>query len=172
MSKTLTMAKVTYGPAIKAVILLILLVVFFFLFFWQVVLQFSEELTNTARTTQKAELIEMPTFTICSGWKKSLFKEYNISPMIFNMPPGSDNNLPPNATLRTIFDELVFKLNKDFVIGLSYFGAPELILLKAGMNEMNTGNSIYKFEVKEIPTHIYGMCYAIFPMGIYITVCL
>ena len=166
------MAKVTYGPAIKAVILLILLVVFFFLFFWQVVIQFSEELTNTARTTQKVELIEMPTFTICSGWKNTLFKEYNISPKIFNLPPGSDSNLPHNATMRTIFDEVVFKLNKDFVIGLTYFGAPEIILLKAGMNEINTGISIYKFEVKEIPTHITGMCYAIIPIGIYITVCL
>ena len=138
MSLTLTMVKVTYGQAIRALILLILLVVFFYLFFWQVVIQYLEKLTNTAKIAQKAEIVEVPTFTICSGWKKSLFKEYNISPMIFNMPPGSDNNLPPNATLRTIFDELVFKLNKDFVIGLSYFGAPELILLKAGMNEMNT----------------------------------
>ena len=167
------MAKVTCNQAIKAVILLILLIVFFFLFFWQVVIQYSEELTNTAKTVQKAEIIEMPTFTICSGFKKSLFKEYKISPMIFSMPPGRNSNLPFNATLRTLLDDLVFKLNRDFIIGvgLSFLGLSVQVLLKLGMNEIKTEDSIYNFEVKEIPTNTYGMCYAIIPMGISIAVC-
>ena len=166
------MAKVTCDRAIKAVILLILLVMFFYLFFWQVVVQYSEELTNTAKTVQKAEIIEMPTFAICSGFKKSLFKEYKISPMIFNMPPGRNSNLPFNATLRTLFDDLVFKLNRDFIIGVGLRSLGLSVqVLKLGMNEIKTEDSIYKFEVKEIPTHVYGMCYAIIPMGISIAVC-
>ena len=167
------MAKVTCDQAIKAVILLILLIVFFYLFFWQVVVQYSEELTNTAKTVQKAEMIELPTFTICSGFKKSLFKEYKISPMIFSMPPGRNSNLPFNATLRTLFDGLVFKLNRDFIIGvvLSFLGLSVQVLLKLGMNEIKTEDSIYKFEVKEIPTHTHGMCFAIIPIGISIMVC-
>ena len=112
----------------------------------------------------------MATFTICSGFRKSVFKEYKTSPMIFNMPPGRDSNLPFNATLRTLFDDLVFKLNRDFIIGVG-LSMSEPTLLKLGMNEIKTEDSIYKFEVKEIPTHIYGMCYAIIPMGISITVC-
>ena len=166
------MAKVTCDRAIKAIILLVLLVMFFYLFFWQVVVQYSEELTNTAKTVQKAEIIEMPTFAICSGFKKSLFKEYKISPMIFNMPPGRNSNLPFNATLRTLFDDLVFKLNRDFIIGvgLSFLGL-SVQVLELGMNEIKTEDSIYKFEVKEIPTHVYGMCYAIIPMEMSIAVC-
>ena len=166
------MAKVTCDRAIKAVILLILLVMFFYLFFWQVVVQYLEELTNTAKTVQKTEMIEMPTFTICSGFKKSLFNEYKISPVIFNMPPSRDNNLPFNATLRTLFDDLVFKLNRDFIIGvgLSFLGL-SVQVLKLGMNEIKTEDSIYKFEVKAIPTHVYGICYAIIPMEISIAVC-
>ena len=159
------MANVTYNRVIKAVILLILLVFFFVLFFWQVVIQYSEELTNTAKTAKKAETIEMPTFTFCSGFKKSLLKKYNISLMIFNMPPGSDTNLPSNTTLRNLFDELTFKLNKDFVIGLSP-QMSEPILLNIGKNEIKTEDSIDKFEVKEFPTHISGMCYTIFPIGV------
>ena len=165
------MAEVTFDRAIKALVLMILLVGFFYLFFWQVVLQYSEELTNTAKTVQKAEMIEMPTFTICSGFKKSLFNEYKISPMIFNMPPGKDSNLPFNATLRTLFDDLVFKLNRDFIIGVG-LSIPEQTLLKLGMNEIKTENSIYKLEVRKFPTNIIGMCYAIIPIGISITVCL
>ena len=167
------MAKVTCDQAIKAVILLILLIVFFFLFFWQVVIQYSEELTNTAKTVQKAEIIEMPTFTICSGFKKSLFKEYKISPIIFSVPPGRNSNLPFNATIRTLHDDLVFKLNRDFIIrvGLSFLGLSVQVLLKLGMNEIKTEDSVYKFEVKEFPTHIHGMCYAIIPMGVSIAVC-
>ena len=173
MSPILTMVKVTYGPAIQAVILLILLVMFFYLFFWQVVVQYSEKLTNTAKTVQKAEMIEMPTFTICSGFKKSLFNEYKISPVIFNMPPSRDNNLPFNATLRTLFDDLVFKLNRDFIIGvgLSFLGL-SVQVLELGMNEIKTENSMYKLEVREFPTNIVGMCYAIIPIGIFIKVCL
>ena len=158
------MVKVTYGPAIRAVILLILLVVFFYLFFWQVVTQYLEKLTNTAKIVQKAEIVEVPTFTICSGWKKSLLKEYQVSPTMFSLPLGRTANLPPNATLRTIFDDVVFKLNEDFVIGLS----PELsepTFLKLGLNEIETKNSIYKYEVKEI-VGTRGMCYAIIPMGV------
>ena len=161
------MAKLTYDRAIKAVILLILLVVFFFFFFWHVVVQYSEEITNTSKIVKKAELIEVPTFTICSGWKKSKFKEYKISPMIFSVPPGIDTNLPTNATLRTIFDDVVFKLNKDFVIGLSPILSTPM-LLNVGSNEIKVKNSIYKFKVKEIPTQSYGMCYAIIPIGMFL----
>ena len=166
MSKTLTMAKVTYGQAIKSVILLILLVVFFILFFWQVVVQYSEKITNTTKKTLKAETIEAPTFTICSGWKESLFEEYKISPVFFILPSVSDTNLPSNATLRTIFDELTFKLNKDFIIQISPNYILEPTLLKLGMNEIKMENSIYKFEVEEITTQKSGLCYVIIPMGI------
>ena len=164
MSPTLTMVKVTYGRAIRAVSLLILLVVFFYLFFWQVVIQYLEKLTNTAKIAQKAEIVEVPTFTICTGWKKSLLKEYQVSPTMFSLPLGRVANLPPNATLRTIYDDVVFKLNTDFKIGLSPKLTPPTFL-KLGMNEIETGNSINKFEVKEMPA-ILGMCYAIIPMGV------
>ena len=166
MSPSLTMVKVTYGPAIRAVILLILLVIFFYLFFWQVVIQYFEKLTNTAKIAQTAEKVEVPTFTICSGWKKSLLKEYQVSPTVFSLPLGRVANLPPNATLRTLFDDVIFKLNKDFAIGLS----PKILqsgptFLKLGLNEIETENSIYEYEVKEIPANM-GMCYAIIPMGV------
>ena len=170
------MAEVTFDRAIKALVLMILLVGFFYLFFWQVVVQYSEELTNTAKTVQNAEKIEMPTLTICSGFKKSLLTEYNISPMIFTIPPGSDTNLSSNVTLRTLFEELTFKLNRDFIIRTSFTimggDLSEPISLKLGMNEIKTENSIYKLEVTEFPTNLLGMCYAIIPIGISITVCL
>ena len=169
------MAKVTYGPAIKAVALLILLVVFFYLFLWQVVVQYSEKFTNTVKIVEQAETVEMPTFTICSGWKHSLLHEYNISPMIFTIPPGSDTNLSSNVTLRTLFEELNFKLNRDFIIRMSFIimggDLSEPISLKLGMNEIKTENSIYRLEVKEFPTNLVGMCYVIIPTGISITVC-
>ena len=172
------MAEVTCDRAIKAFILMILLIGFFFLFFLQVVEHYSEELTNIAKTVEKADKIEMPTFTICSGFKKSLFTEYNISPTIFSFHPWPDTNLPSNATLRTLFDSLVFKLNRDFKIIMTYFflgdtvSEPDVFPLKLGMNEFRNDFSSYKFEVKEIPTDFVGMCYAIIPMGISITVCL
>ena len=175
------MVKLTCDQAIKAVVLLLLLVVFFIFFFWQVVFQYSEELTNTAKTVQKAESIEAPTFTICSGFKESLITEYNISPAtIFGITPGGrDTNLPSNATLRTLFEDLVFKLNRDFIIRVSFIilgdtvSQPDIFSLKLGKNEIMTGfNKTYKFEVKEIPTDIFGMCYAIIPIGIPIKVCL
>ena len=159
------MSKVTYGRAIKALILLILLVLFFFLCFWQVVIQYSERLTNTIKIFQQAETIEVPTFTICSGWKKSKFKEYKISPTIFTLRPHpGSTNLPSNATVRNIFDEMAFKLNKDFVIeiGINFI---QRKLLNIGMNKIETENSTYNFEVKEIPTVTSGMCYAIVPIG-------
>ena len=38
-------------------------------------------------------------------------------------------------------------------------------LLNIAMNKIETENSTYNFEVKEIPTVTSGMCYAIIPKG-------
>ena len=106
------MAKVTYSRAIKGLIFLILLTVFFILFFWPVTIHYSEKYTNVAKNTQKSDKIEAPTFTICTGWKKSVFLKYNVSTKILTLPPDRNTNLPSNATIRSLYEELTFKLNQ------------------------------------------------------------
>ena len=114
---------------------MILLLVFFFLFFLQVVTQYSEKLTNTATTTKKSELVEAPTFSICTYWRDSIMKRYNITLMILSIPPDNDTNLPLNSTLTSLFNEITFQLNKNFFIGVSS-DLSKPIPLSIGMNEM------------------------------------
>ena len=148
---------------LKTLLFMILLLVFFFLFFLQVVTQYSEKLTNTATTTKKADLIEAPAFSFCTYWRDSVMKKYNITPMILSIPPGNDTNVPMNSTVRSIYNEITFQLNKDFVIAVSS-DLSKPTPLSIGMNKMKGEEEmIYMYEVKNNPTHAYGMCYVIIP---------
>ena len=148
---------------LKALLFMILLLVFFFLFFLQVVTQYSEKLTNTATTTKKADLIEAPAFSFCTYWRDSIMKKYNITPMILSIPPGNDTNVPMNSTVRSIYNEITFQLNKDFVIAVSS-DLSKPTPLSIGMNKMEGEEEmINMYEVKNNPTHAYGMCYVIIP---------
>ena len=145
---------------LRALLVIILLVIFSFFFFLPVFAQYSEKLTNLAKIAEKAEFIDVPTFTICTGWKESVMKKYNVRPNVFFFPPGNDTNLPIN--LRTLFDETTYKLSEDFSISISGdLSKPKP--LKVGRNEINEKGIIWSFEVKENPAYSIGMCYVIIP---------
>ena len=145
---------------LRALVVIILLVIFSFFFFLPVFAQYSEKLTNLAKIAEKAETIDVPTFTICTEWKESVMKKYNIRPNVFFFPPGNDTNLPLN--LRNLFDEITYKLSEDFSISISGdLSKPKP--LKVGRNEIKEKGIIRSFEVKENPTHGIGMCYVIIP---------
>ena len=72
------MGKVTHVQVVKTLLLIILLVIFFFLFFLQVVTQYSEKLTNTAKVEENAKSIETPTFSICTGFRESVMEKYRL----------------------------------------------------------------------------------------------
>ena len=93
---------------LRALLVIILLVIFFFFFFLQVFEQYSERLTNTAKIAEKAETIDVPTFSICTGWRESIMQKYNVGPDIFFFPPGKGANLPLNTTVRNLFDETTY----------------------------------------------------------------
>ena len=152
---------------LRALLVIILLVIFFFFFFLQVFEQYSEKLTNTAKITAKAEFIAVPTFSICTGWKESIFEKYNVGPSVFFFPPGNDANLPSNTTLRNLFDETTYKLSEDFSISIGIdFSKPTP--LKVGRSEIKEKGVIWSFQVKENPVYGIGMCYVIIPDQIFI----
>ena len=145
---------------LRALLVIILLIIFSFFFFLPVFAQYSEKLTNLAKTAEKAETIDVPTFTICTEWKESVMKKYNIRPNVFFFPPGNDTNLPLN--LRNLFDEITYKLSEDFSISISGdLSKPKP--LKVGRNEIKEKGIIRNFQVKDNPTYGIGMCYVIIP---------
>ena len=123
------------------------------MYFKQVVSQYTEELTNTAKSERLIKSIEMPTITICSGFKENLMKKLKITPMIF-IDPQSNTNLPKNMTPDEIFDIVTFKLNEDF--NLFYQNK----FLNEGINKVKINNRIYDIEVKAIQSS-KDQCYAI-----------
>ena len=144
--------------SLKAFFLFVLLVIFFSFFFFEVVIQYAGKYTNFYKITKRIEEVEAPTFTICTGWKESIIKKYNISPMIFSIPPNYETNLPLNYSIRNIYKESTYELNKDFFIAVSDdFSKP--VVLEVGMNEINGK----KYNVKQNPTNRYGLCYVLMP---------
>ena len=130
------------------------------MFFLQVFEQYSEKLTNTAKITERAETIEVPTFTICTGWKESIMEKYNIGLINFMVPPDNDTNLP--STVKDLFAETTYKLSEDFSISISGdLSKPKP--LEVGKNEIKEGGVIRRFQVKESPSIYNGMCYIIIP---------
>ena len=140
------MAKASLGNVLKTLLLAILLVLFFNFFFLPVVEQYFGKLTNTAKIIERNEKIEVPTFSICTGWKASIMEQYKISPLIFIMPPKNDTNLPANSTIQRVFDEITYKLNKDFSIGVSgEFSEPKP--LKVGLNELKESGTVNRYRI-------------------------
>ena len=147
---------------LRALLVIILLVIFSFFFFLPVFAQYSEKLTNLAKIAEKADTIEVPTFTICTGWKESVMKKYNIRPDVFFFPPGNDTNLPSNFSLEDLFVQTTYRLSEDFSISVSS-NLLQPKPLRVGKNEIEEEGMIQRFQVKENPTHGIGMCYVIIP---------
>ena len=116
--------KVYIGYVVKAVIFLALLTTFCVLFLLPVVTQYSEKYTNIARISKTAKKVEVPTFSICTGWKTSIMDEYKIKSDFLWTPPSNESNLPTGATIRSVYSDITYKLNEDFAIGLVE-GAPK-----------------------------------------------
>ena len=106
------------GHVVKAVIFLVLLAIFCVLYLLPVMTQYSEKLTNIAKISKTVEKVEVPTFSICTGWKTSIMDEYKIKSDFLSTPPSNESNLPTDATIRSVYSNVTYKLNEDFAIGL------------------------------------------------------
>ena len=164
-SLDLTMVKITKRHIIKSLILLILCIIFFYFFFLEVMAQYFDSYTNTMKIVKNSERIELPTFSFCTGYKKSMMDQYKFHLKFFYSQPDEKSNIPPNTTLKSVFDEITFKLNKEFLIGLSWdlWEYHQSLILKVGFNEIKIEGIVYNIEVKEIPTVDYGLCYIVIP---------
>ena len=107
------------GYFVKAVIFLALLATFCVLFLLPVVTQYSEKYTNIARISKTAKKVEVPTFSICTGWKSSIMDEYKITSQFLWTPTSNESNLPIDATITKLYSDITYKLNEDFAIGLA-----------------------------------------------------
>ena len=143
----------------KSFFLLNLFIVFFYFFFLQVVVQYLEKYTNTAKISERVENIEAPTLTICTGWKNSLMEQYKITPLVFLMRPSNETNIPMNLTVRNLFNEVTHGLNRDFSISVSNI-LSHPIPLSIGINTIKEeGVLVQNYLVKENPSPHYGKCY-------------
>ena len=106
------------GHAVKTLIFLVLLAVFCALFLLPVMTQYSEKFTNIAKLSKNADKVEVPTVSICTGWKNSIMDEYKITSDFLWTPTSNESNLPRDATIRSVYSDVTYKLNEDFVIGL------------------------------------------------------
>ena len=106
------------GHVVKAVIFLVLLAIFCVLYLLPVMTQYSEKLTNIAKISKTVEKVEVPTFSICTGWKTSIMDEYKIKSDFLSTPPSNESNLPTDATIRSVYSNVTYKLNEEFAIGL------------------------------------------------------
>ena len=157
------------GLVVKAVIFMALLAIFCVFFLLPVMTQFDENYSNIAKRSKTADNVEVPTISICTGWKTSIMDEYKITSGFLWTPRSNESNFQTDATIRNVYSDVTYKLNEDFAIGL-FVGAPkEPKSLKVGMNEIVTGKIVTKYDVKEISTPTYGMCYIIIPSEIFMT---
>ena len=91
------------GHVVKTVIFFVLLSFFCALYLLPVMTQYSEKLTNIAKISLTADKIEVPTFSICTGWKTSIMDEYKIRSDFIWTPPSNESNLPIDALLQKLF---------------------------------------------------------------------
>ena len=155
------------GLVVKAVIFMALLATFCVFFLLPVMTQYSKKYTNIAKMSATGDKIEVPTFSICTGWKTSIMDEYKIKREFLWTPASNESNLPPDATIRSVYSDVTYKLNEDFVIGLVEGANKKPKSLIVGTNEIVRGEANTKYDVKEVSTPNYGMCYIIIPNEIF-----
>ena len=107
------------GLVVKAVIFMALLATFCVLFLLPVMTQYSEKYTNIAKISKTADKVEVPTISICTGWKTSIMDEYKISSEFLWTPTSNETDLPKDATIKKVYSDITYKLNEDFAIGLA-----------------------------------------------------
>ena len=152
------------GLIVKAVIFMTLLAIFCVLYLLPVMTQYSEKYSNIAKLSKTADKVEIPTISICTGWKKSIMDEYKITTQFLFAPTSNEFKPPSDNTVENLYSDVTYKLNEDFVIGLVEGAAKQPTSLMLGMNEdIFSGDTISKYNVKELPTWNYGMCYIIIP---------
>ena len=111
--------KVHFAYLVKTLIFSALLITFCVLFLRPVMTQYSEKYTNIARISKTADKVEVPTFSICTGWKTSIMDEYKITSQFLWTPTSNESNLPIDATIEKLYSNITYKLNEDFAIGLA-----------------------------------------------------
>ena len=93
-----------------------LLAIFCASFLLPVMTQYSEKFTNIAKISESADKVEVPTFSICTGWKKSIMDEYKITSEFFWSHTSNDSNLPTDATLRNVLMPLGWDEGRGFFL--------------------------------------------------------
>ena len=106
------------GHVVKVVIFLLLLTIFSVLYLQPVMKQYYEKLTNISKISKTADKVEVPTVSICTGWKTSIMDEYKTTNNFLLYPTRNESNLPTDATIRSVYSDITYKLNEDFAIGL------------------------------------------------------
>ena len=145
--------------------LTVLVVIFYFLYFQSVFKQFSDGLTNLAVSRKTVNSVQLPNITICSGFNEALFKEYEITTLYFAIP-DPNAKVPKNSTVQSVFNDVTYQLKRDFQIGINFhwLSTPHRTVLTIGHNQVTYEEMMETFEVKEIPSVSYGMCYVILPV--------
>ena len=155
------------GLVVKAVIFMALLAIFCVLCLPHVMRLYSEKFSIIAKLSKTADKVEVPTISICTGWKTSNMDKYKITSGFLWTPRSNESNFQTDTTIINVYSDVTYKLETDFAIGL-FEGAPkEPKSLKIGKNEIVTGKIITKYDVKEISTPTHGMCYIIIPNEIF-----
>ena len=149
----------------KFIIFTALLVTFYFLYFQSVYKQFSDGLTNLATSRETVSSVQLPNITICSGFNEALFKEYEITTLYFSNPDPKAK-VPKNSTVQSVFNDVTYQLKQDFQIGINFhwLSTPNRTVLTIGHNQVKYEEMMETFDVKEVPSVFYGMCYVILPV--------
>ena len=153
----------------KFIIFTALLVTFYFLYFESVFKQFSDGLTNLAASRETVKSVQLPNITICSGFNEELFKEYEITTLYFSNPDPKAK-VPKNSTVQSVFNDVTYQLKRDFQIGINFHwhSTPNRTVLTIGHNQVTYEEMMETFDVKEVPSVSYGMCYVILPVKSFI----
>ena len=126
------------------------------------VVQYLEKYTNLAKISERVDTVEAPTLAICSGWKMSQMEKYKITPLVFMKRPTGEISIHKNLTVRNLYDEVTYELDKDFSISVSNV-LSHPIPLNIGVNIIKEEKHVQSYLVKENPTTHHGKCYVIIP---------
>ena len=134
----------------------IVLSIIFCVYVSEVFEKYAKNSTTFSSKSETVEEFKFPIFTICTkeAFKAEILEKYNLSSFQFTGRPPRRN---VNVSAENVYMESVFEMGKDFEFQLSFENGG-LLIERSQKSDFTIAAG---FEVVELATLFYGLCYSI-----------
>ena len=161
---------------LKFIIFTGLLTLFIIFYLQEVIINYSEGITNTAIYQEKQKRVEFPPIEFCpyqpKGFKPSLLRKYKVTYTLFVQGTNHNEQSPHeiilgNKTIKDIYEDSTYKFNQDIFLYVGDSTWTNWQKVEIGENKVQFGseNKVHALNVSIRKTLYFGHCFVVWSIG-------